>query len=324
MLLFMAAFFVKEIEKNSIALENIHPNGTKIKDITSFKEKLLQTSLLNSIKNNLSNKIFIIGSSQIKSLNTTHIHNYLHQNGHYYDVYNFGKAANTPNENLDLLTPILNNNPEFVVYGISYRDFMEKDSTSNFLRETIRLLNFDLISTHYDFLKNPKFSTLSLIKNNIFQIKDVSEPKKKLFFPYPNSTFTISKDNMNIKNEQELKNHFLVHGATFKNLGDFTSNSKIMNFIEFINTLQKNNVKIILFTTPQHSNYINAMPDLSKNEFKELLIFLSNNLNTTIYSFDEKYVDNSIWNDPTHIAINQTGIIYSNDIGRIILENLES
>ena len=66
------------------------------------------------------------------------------------------------------------------------------------------------------------------------------------------------------------------------------------------------------------------MPQSLKNDYQDLLESFSNEMNLPIHSLNERYVDMSIWNDSTHVAINQTGIIYSYDVANLILDEIRT
>ncbi len=112
---------------------------------------------------------------------------------------------------------------------------------------------------------------------------------------------------------------FFAVGATFNQIGDFSDNADVIAFQKIINKLQENNIKIIIFTTPQSKYYLNAMPDSAKNTFDDLLNYLEKNSKVKIYSLQDKYKDLEIWDDPQHVAIFNNTQIYSMDVSKIIL-----
>jgi hypothetical protein len=89
-----------------------------------------------------------------------------------------------------------------------------------------------------------------------------------------------------------------------------------------ITKLQENNIKIILFTTPQHKYFYDLVATSEKQAFKKIIIELEKSSNLEIYRFTEKYSDLEIWRNPTHIVVSKSASIFSDDIANLILEEL--
>jgi len=196
----------------------------------------------------------------------------------------------------------------------------------NIFIETIKPIR-KTITTYFN--DNPKFVTLSLIKNIVQEDDvDLSQEQNYLlypdeFVPYPNSYFTIAPYNVNVKSDEELKQHFLTHGASFKGLGSPSKNEKVIALKQIINTLHNNNVKVIVFTTPHSKYYLDAMPENEKISFKNTLKSIEHDTGVKIHSLEEKYRDLELWNDPDHVALTHNRI-FGDDVTKIILDEIES
>ncbi len=286
-------------------------------------------------------RIFILGSSESKAVNTTQVQEYLLNHNSNYSVYNLAAAADLPesrfkNNSLDM---IIASKPDIVVYGISYRDFMDplpdiqslnKPNTplpdpSKFFAELYLQLKTSL-NYNLEVLDNPKLVTLSVIKSEGRKFLGIKNPASgdnsdpETVIPYPHALFKTNLADRTTRSDQLLKNYFFVHGATFNGISDPNINSQIITFEKIIDKLQENNIKVIVFTTPKSKYYLNVMPSSEKEHFDSILKDISNKHHVKIYySLWDKYKDMVIWNDPTHVAINHDGLVYGTDIAKIIL-----
>ena len=302
------------------------------------QEKIAQTKFLSQHFDPYKNKIFLIGSSHIKPLNTTHVQEQLSKNNQNFDVYNLAIGADSPQDRLKSLDLLISSKPKIVVYGISYRDFMDQFPSGQSESKPVSLLPdphdyFTEISmklfSNYDlgFMENPKLVTLTalkLLENNVGEsIKKKTNENNLLVRPYPNAFFNESRSDIP-KNDADLKNMFFVEGATFNNISDYNKNVNVIALKEIITKLQQNNIKIIIFTTPQSKYYLNAIPSYEKTAFDTIIQNLEKDCNVKIYSLQDKYKDLNVWYDPQHVAIFNNTQIYSDDVTKIILGEINS
>ena len=61
-----------------------------------------------------------------------------------------------------------------------------------------------------------------------------------------------------------------------------------------------------------------------KNKFFEILSSINEYHDVNIHYLDEKFSYLPIWTDSTHVAVNEKSSIYSDDITKIILDELDS
>ena len=295
-------------------------------------EKIIQAKFLSQHFEPNQNKIFLIGSSQIKPLNTTYIQEQLSQKHQNFDVYNLGIGADSPQDRLKSLDLLISSKPKIVVYGIAYRDFMDQSSLGQLETKPTSLLPdphdfFNGISTKlfssYDleFMENPKLVTLTILKSLKYNVDESLENKTNennlQVRPYPNAFFNENPNDIP-KNDMELKNTFFVEGVSFHKIGNYDKNVNVIAFKEIITRLQQNNIVVIIFITPQSTYYLDAMPSSAKIEFDFLIKNLEKDLNVKIYSLRDKYKALDIWYNAQHVAIFNNTQIYSTDISKII------
>jgi len=79
----------------------------------------------------------------------------------------------------------------------------------------------------------------------------------------------------------------------------------------------------VIFKTPLHPFYHDIVPESEKNAFDSLLDNVTKEFNIKIYDFSEKYSEMQVWADTTHVAYNENSLIYSDDISKMIILEIE-
>jgi len=277
-------------------------------------------------------RIFILGSSQIQAINSTYINEYLSINNQNYKVYNLAYPAESPEERLKTLDVIISAKPKIVLYGISNRDFYTDVQNEISINKPASLLpdphelfqekfgGLDIFANHnFDFLENPKLTTLTMITLLLR-----TEPQDKPFQPYPESPVLMQSRDSIIKSDSEMKQLALTVGYRFAGIDPPEKNEKFIMLKKIIEGLQKNNIEIIIFTTPQSKYYLDSIPDYEKKSFDSILKSISSDFGINIFSLRDSYTDLTIWNDLTHVAVNKNTIIYSDDVAKILLKEIQS
>lgn len=268
-------------------------------------------------------KIFIIGSSSVYSINSTYVQNYLSERGSNYEVYNLAYMSDLPSTRINTLHNIISNKPLMVVYGIGIADFQKiQDTNSRFSSDhfSTYVLNpheffIDFISyiSNYDtavqFPSSPKDRTILLLKYFI------SGPEY-VYHPFINFKKSPINDYQTLKTMDSDNSEF---GGI-----DISKNNKERVALETIVTeLHKQGIGVVLFANPNHRIYLDGVSDLDKSNFEYELKNISKSLNTNVYFLHEKYADMNIWRDTIHIAVDPKAKIFTEDIARIIQEELE-
>ena len=102
-----------------------------------------------------------------------------------------------------------------------------------------------------------------------------------------------------------------------------SENRDLSSLKEIIDRLQQNNIKVILFASPQHKYLYDLIDDSEKIAFKEILTELHDTTNLEIHLFTDKYSDLEIWRNTTHIVVSKSASIFSIDIAKLIVEELK-
>ncbi len=284
-------------------------------------------------------KIFILGSSHIMAVNTTLIENKLSSEGHNFVVYNLAKGGDVPKDRLPALDFMIKSKPKIIVYGISERDFrstipIQQDAANSPESPLPNLQNiFDEILwqisgtelSETEFLSNPKLTTLVAAYNFIENITGEIETKEKWkdIPPFENTPFfRIGEVHTKIRDYNEIKNIF-ENIYKFDEIPPAYKNPQVISFKKILEKSTENDIKIIVFVTPQHEVFQNGVPKKVETQFNNVLDEVSKQHNIEIYSFYDRYNGLEIWNNPSHVAVNENAMIFSEDISELILKEVE-
>ena len=261
-------------------------------------------------------KIFLFGSSHVAIVNTTHIIQLVSNNDNEYTVYNLAYDNDNPQIREETLQQVISLKPEIIFYGISFQDFQSKPKKENQIPSLIQVIGekVDLFPT------NPKRNTLHMIRNllndtNVFSspIKDIS-PENSPFVTFQNERTIIVDDN-------ELKRKILTSSFEIS-ISPVSENVQVDHLHRIIMELQKNNIRVIIFKTPLHQYYLDSIKESEKIAFDSIIDNISKEFNIKVYDFSKKYIGESIWHDPSHIAYNDKSIVYSEDIAKMIISEI--
>ncbi len=275
-------------------------------------------------------KIFLIGSSHVGRLNQTYIQEHLSNNDKDYEVYNLAYPAETPRKRLLYLDSVIAAKPDLIVYGVGYRDFIQEPIQSDSILLGITLPNPNkdfkygvrsigyFLNYDFDNFRSPQLIFRYLVRD-IFDSNDKQDTasvytKTKPFYPYDKTETIILNDTQLQKTEGSY-----IFDKTFLPFYDHNPDAYALS--QILEKLKKNDIKVIIFSTPHVKFYSDNMPPDPKNAFDNILKRFSEHV--SVYLLRDKYIDLPVWSDAQHIAINTKSLIYSSDIAEIILNEVE-
>jgi len=270
-------------------------------------------------------KVLILGSSHVGLLNTTFIAQSVFEKNPDYEVINLAYNGDKPKKRTEILQQMISLEPDFVLYGISYRDFGYSQHEDQFVPERSLLIEKMLQIQNMNAEINPKLITLKAI-HSIFtnpdsntnqdeQVEDSNEIVHTIAPFYPNQRHYRDLASMT---ELKRDGNIIIASQIFitpKN------NEQTENFKIIINEFQKNNINVVLFTVPLHKLYFNAITPETKFSFEQILEDVKGEFDVKIYDLREKYIDFPYWYNVDHIAHIPEVMGYSTEIASII--NLE-
>ncbi len=258
---------------------------------------------------------FLIGSSQVGSINMTYINNNISGNSKNLVLYNLAMPGDSPFERKKTIDSIILLNPEIVFYGISLRDFNTHSDSTNFLPDVKKFTNeiFLRIDNELNWI-NPKvttkrallniFNSTGLVDNKI----NISLEKTPFYKPGKNNFVLASKDEIN---------------ALTKNLSPIQRIDEYSfqreSFEQIISSLKDNEIEVVIYILPVHKNYYENFPDNDKHNFYSILNYMSEKYDIKIYNFSAKYDELNAWQDFLHLAIHEKSNIYYDDILKMII-----
>ena len=277
-------------------------------------------------------KIFIIGSSHVNAIDPNLIQEQLSNIKYDFDVYNLslgGYSLEARSKTIDL---IIDAKPKIIIFGISEDDFANELRKVDIKLETPKSIfpnpqdSFNYILTDsflekHDFLQSPRYFLMNAlsIKFNSFnagEIAIISEniPESKMPFFIPSEKNYVVMKNIDIRNDFDRKAY---------PISPLEDNKKLIIFKNMLEKFEENNIKVIIFTTPFNEVYFETYTGYNKKPFDEIIENISNEFDLEIHVLTEKYSKLEIWNDYQHIALGLPSKIYTEDITKIIIDEIK-
>ena len=265
--------------------------------------------------------ILLLGSSNVGQLNVAKINEMVSSQHTDYEIFNLAYNADTPKIRFNSIEETISLKPEYVFYGVSFIDFRSPTEKENIF--DIKFSFAQLLPNNTIEKFNPKFNTIEKIKET-FVSTDLFPPPRK-FFSVPNTPFfEYNEDSTTILTEDELKRGLPLSGVYASEINLTDDHQEVQHFEKIISEFQKNNIKVVIFTTPVHNLYYNALSDSVKDDFNKLLERISNNYDVKIYDFSNEFGDMDIYWDLIHVSYNEKSLVYSESAAKIILKEIES
>lgn len=268
--------------------------------------------------------IFIVGASNVYSINSTYIMDSLMKNNQKYDVYNLADMSDMPSHRLKSLEHLISLKPKVVIYGVSITDFEKSYSrtddkiTKNDVVEKIlhpKKLFTNILSYLTDYDDTEKFPRSPKEKTILFLKYIVRGPE------YVHNPF-INFKTVSISDQSTLESY--DSQIEFRGIDTADNNKEKIALTKIINELQKNNIKVILFTAPYHKIFLNKVSNDDEVAFTSTLENISKQYDVGVYFIHRNYENLEIWRDPYHVAVNNKVVIYSDDITKIIMREIEN
>ena len=265
--------------------------------------------------------ILLLGSSNVGQLNVAKINEIVSSQHTDYEIFNLAYNADTPKVRFNSIEETISLKPEYVFYGVSFIDFRSPTEKENIF--DIKFSFAQLLPNNTIEKFNPKFNTIEKIKET-FVSTDLFPPPRK-FFSVPNTPFfEYNEDSTTILTEDELKRGLPLSGVYASEINLTDDHQEVQHFEKIISEFQKNNIKVVIFTTPVHNLYYNVLSDSVKDDFNKLLERISNDYDVKIYDFSNEFGDMDIYWDLIHVSYNEKSLVYSETAAKIILKEIES
>ena len=298
--------------------------------LDGYSKGLLTNQIIIDVENQ--DKIFLLGTSYVAVLNSTHIESRLDDNGFKKSVYNLETSRIF--ETLDDIEQIISHKPELIVYGVGFRDigFMENISCSyNEIPSYVPNRNYQEINSNSKenldnfiiidkiisetFSQNPKHMTVNILyslfgetKKKFIDDSDVIDNRLALNILKPNTITPISSLNKIVAGNYCM---------------DFeTRNNELDNLDRIFGILKQNQIDVIVYIPPYTNGYLETLSPILQKELTNNIKSISEKHNFPLVDLSSKWEYSNIFSDRTHVAKNPDSIVYSEEIASIIISKM--
>ena len=302
--------------------------------LDSYSKGLLTNQIIIDVADQ--DKIFLVGTSYVAVLNSTHIETTLNENNLKRYIYNLeGSGISNTFKDID---KIVSHNPELIVYGVGYRDigYIENKSCEyNEIPPYISNIGNKSIDSRLD---NKLNSLISSDENTNQNFNDMfSQNPKHMTVNILYSVFGETKKqfivNDTLKNDQLALSVFKPNNITpISSLNEITAGKYCMEFEErdneltnlerIFNELKKNEIDTIVYIPPYTNGYLKTLSPSLENELVGNIKLVSEKYGFPFKDLSSKWEYNDIFSDRTHVAFNHNSIIYSQEISTFIISNI--
>lgn len=266
--------------------------------------------------------IFIFGASYAYPINSTHVSNYLEKNNLHYDIYNLADMSDTPTHRIKNLEHIVSLKPKVVLYCVSITDFAKSleqtDLRNQVSKDELQILDpkKEIVNIISNLTDNNLFGSFptSPKERTILSLKYAIRGPEFVHNPFINFKTIPITDEKTFASSYEFK---------FGGVDTSPNNKQRVALGEIISELKKNNIRVILFTSPHHKVFLDSVGKTELITFESLMKDMADQNDVDVYFLHDKYQNMNIWRDPHHIAVNSGSIIYSDDIANMLVKEIE-
>ena len=285
-------------------------------------------------KINSETPIFLIGSSHVGQLNTPKINESISKKHKDAEIFNLGTYADLPSKRLDQIDEIIALQPKIIFYGIAIADFLgpckytydcgSKGEIELELPNPKKYLESLGIDEKLGIQRmNPKFTTLQVIREIFSGNILFPEEGRRLDLGQNSPFFQIDDTYTRIVDDSVLKRSLKESSMNLLKDTSIQNSTEIEILEKMIRKFQDNDIKVVLFKTPHHEYYIKNIPEKEIEYYNNILNKISDKLNINIYDFFDKYSNLKIWHDLEHVAYNEKSSIFTDDVIKMILVEIE-
>lgn len=268
--------------------------------------------------------VFLIGSSHMGQLNTTLVNEIVSKSNSSFEVYNLAISGDMPSKRLQHVERTIALKPKLIIYGISFRDFELDKKENHFpLPEPKKIIRDILPKSIEQHAFNPLITTLKVIRDVFKNSEDFTEHSK---IRLENNAFYYIDPKLHhttIENIEGLKKQSTIMKKDVFSIDISSTSLEIKSLKDIINAFKKNNIAVVLYETPLHQYYLDSISNSDKENFNLIINQIAHEADIHVYDFTYKYSNDMIWGDLSHVVYNKNATIYSEDVAKIILGEIE-
>ena len=179
------------------------------------------------------------------------------------------------------------------------------------LRKWAATYGWDEDNRLYALTPSQKIPKYMAVTNVDVPINDEYKLHTPFYKHYDAEFYPISK----VQLEDFVKKH------PFTGFDSISKERNVEALKNIIYQLQKNNIKVIIFTTPVSKFYLDTVPLSDKQTFDSIMKDIEKEFNMEVYYLHDKYTEQDIWFDPSHVALYKSEK-YNDDVIKIILKRI--
>jgi hypothetical protein len=279
--------------------------------------------------------IFIMGSSQVL-MNVTHVNEEIAKKELDYRVYDLAINSDNPSKRLKFMDSMISAKPELVIYGIGHRDFsnhpkllqgviVDVKTPQSILPDPKEIYSNEVFLENFNTDLNPKLFTLTILEKLISEEKKSSssawiEGLEKGMFPFVRFPENLL---VSYSNEQVVEKN--IKFEEVKAMAKIDPNELRKNSIaikKIITKLKENDIRVVLYSAPYPQAFWDVVDSSDKQIAISTLQEISDEFDVPLYRLDEKYSHMDVWADYWHVTLLDEGLVYSDDIVEIILDEI--
>ena len=274
------------------------------------------------MKNN-EKRIFLIGASNVYSIDVDRISEKISSNDVEYGIYNLADMSDIPTKRMNSVGNLLNLEPDIIIYGLSITDFeLDRDYKLEFFNNDFSyyLLNPNEFFRHF----------FSYIIDSDFSERFPASPKDRMIQsikyilrgPDYSSHPFINFNKNEIVSQDKIYDIY-KKDMSFNGIDTNSDNEEIIAVKKMIEMFQSNGIKVLIFTPPYNELFFESTTIEEIENFEKIIESISKMYDVeTLYLHDE-LMKESIWKDPYHVAVNKDSRIYTDKIGDWLVTELD-
>jgi len=112
--------------------------------------------------------------------------------------------------------------------------------------------------------------------------------------------------------------------SSYEPINPSEENKNFIALKEIIKKLKENDIEVIIYSTPHNKYFLDSMRESDKQIFDTFLSIISDEFDIPVYRLHDRYINEQIWYDNSHVALGNNEISHNVDIGQIILDELKN
>ena len=168
---------------------------------------------------------------------------------------------------------------------------------------------------------NPKETTLSFIRSSFSDSEFF--PSKRDRFQLEQAPFSFFDEyQTKIDSDANLQKITSSFVANRVNQDPSITKEQINYLRDIVKLTQEKEIEFVVIILPQQEYFLDLVPERDEILFYNSLNEIKNEFNIVVYDLSRNYENLNIWQDHNHVAFNPASKIFSDDIYKIILSEL--